>query len=161
MAILDPPRIIARASLVFDELLKSEVWRAALDKAKVAAAPLYVTSIDPHAPPLTAARPKLPNYYIVSVEREGGISARFAHHAETGDLLEAEGVRRAGARLPPYIDPPRMAESPTGSPEAVWMPCRESTTRFLPFWRLQIEGRTIYVRADGVTFDELTTTGRG
>jgi hypothetical protein len=54
-----------------------------------------------------------------------------------------------------------MPGAPLASPVVVWRPCRESTSRFLPFWRYQIDGRPVYVRADGIAFDELTTTGRG
>ena len=114
------------------------------------------------------ARPALRDYYIVSVRRGAGVSARFALDAETGDFLEAEGVRKPGDVLAPYADPSdiarRMATSSTDelpSPEFVWWPCRQSTSRFLPFWRYQVQGRTVYVRADGVRFDELTVTGRG
>ncbi len=173
MSLLDPARIRSRAALVLTELQPSAIWKAALDSATLDSTPLLVTSLAPVDTGRTT-RPRLPDYFIVSVLREGSISARFAHHAETGALLEAEGVRKPGARLRPYVDPLPIFEShmPAASadssgpaaipaPSAVWTPCRESTTRFAPFWWFQLEGRSWYVRVDGETFTKLSFSGRG
>jgi hypothetical protein len=161
----DPSEIVARAVAVLNALRASPTWHASLNNAVVASPPLLVTSI---APAFTAegVERRLPDYFIVTIRKEAGISSRFAHDADSGDLLEAEGVRKAGAVLPPYVDPdevlrPEMPEATLPSPVVVWRPCRESTSRFLPFWRYQIDGQSLYVRADGMTFAELTTTGRG
>jgi hypothetical protein len=172
MTLLDPARISIRASLVLNELQQSETWKAALDKALVAASALFVRSLAPAVEARAGVAARLPDYYIVSVLRESGVSARFAHDAHTGELLEAEGVRKAGAVLKPYVDaaaivrsrwPPAAPGLPDPLPpaEVVWQPCRQSTSRFAPFWRFHIEGQTVYVRADGELFTELTTTGRG
>ena len=124
-------------------------------------------SIAPAQATRRGSLPRPSDFFIVTIHRDrGGISARLAQDAETGALLEAEGVRKAGAVLPPYVDPQQVVHSRldatvTVKPDAVWRPCRQSTSRFLPFWRFVIDGRPVYVRTDGVVFEELTTTGRG
>lgn len=172
MTLPDPDRIITRAAVALKELQASDTWRAALDKASVAASPLLVRSIAPAAEARAGMPVRLPDYYIVSIVRENGISARFAYDAETDDLLEAEGVRKAGDVFKPYVDTwpiirdrvaatsPGGAETPP-SADVVWRPCRQSTSRFLPFWRYQVAGQPIYVRSDGAVYTELTITGRG
>ncbi|HEY7500216.1 MAG TPA: hypothetical protein VH740_16965 [Vicinamibacterales bacterium] len=174
MSIQDPARIHSRAALVLKELQGSPAWRGVLEKAALTTSlPMLVTSIAPVMDMGSKKRLRLPDYYIVSLVHGDAIKARFAHHAETGDLLEAEGARRTGAALRPYVDPnpiarsellgaaPSAADSAQLAGQAVWRPCRESTSRFAPFWRFQFKGRTLYVRADGKTFSELTVTGRG
>lgn len=172
MTYTDPARILNRAALVLKELQGSNIWKAALDKASVAASPLLVRSIAPAVEARARMPPRLPDYYIVTILRDDGISARFAHDAATSDLLEAEGARRAGAVLKPYVDPVPIVQSrwpaaAAGGSEAlaaavaVWTPCRQSTSRFAPFWRFSVSGETVYVRADGVVYTELSTTGRG
>ena len=173
MALLDPARILTRANLVLKELQPSALWNAALETSGVGSTPLLVTNI---APPIVQPgidKPlRMPDYYVVSILRGGAISARFAHHAETGNLLEAEGVKKAGTELRPYVDPVPIVQSQMAKwstdagatapkPVAVWKPCRESTSRFAPFWRFQFDNQTLYVRADGKVFSELTVTGRG
>jgi hypothetical protein len=174
MALLDPARVLSRANLVLKELQASALWKAALETSAVGSTPLLVTSI---APPVVQHRNdkplRMPDYYVVSLLRGSAISARFAHHAETGNLLEAEGVKKAGTELRPYVDPLAIVQSEIAKwskdagggaapkPVAVWRPCRESTSRFVPFWRFQFENQTLYVRADGKVFGELTVTGRG
>jgi hypothetical protein len=168
MATPDPARIIARAEQVLKELQPSEIWRASLDKGIVSTKLLLVTSIAPPPPGDPTAR--LADYVITSILREGGgLSARFAQDAETGALLEAEAVRKTGEVLRAYVDTepiarkhlPEPAPLPVPAATVVWKPCRESTSRFVPFWRYLIAGRTIFIRADGAVFTELTTTGRG
>lgn len=46
------------------------------------------------------------------------------------------------------------------SPTLVWRPCRESFSPHLPFWQITAGGQTVYVRADGEVFTQLTS-GRG
>ena len=171
MTLIDPVRIMTRAVLALKELQTSETWKAALEGASLAPSPLLVHSIAATVEPRAALPARLPDYYIVSIARESGTTGRFAHDAETGDLLEAEGVRKAGAYLTSYVDAPAIVRSrwppPPGAAkipltaDVVWKPCRESTSRFAPFWRFNVEGQTVYVRADGVLFTELTTSGRG
>lgn len=170
MSILEPSQIMVRAAAVLQALRQSDVWKASLESGTLTSVPLLVTSIAPEE----RSRPRMGDYFIVSIRRPGGTSARFAHDAETGAFLEAEGVRVAGVHLSDYVDPeeallqrirsdgsPGLAGERLPSPEVVWRPCRESTSRFLPFWRFHIQGRTTYVRADGAIFEALSTTGRG
>lgn len=167
MATLEPAQIVDRATRLLQERLRSPIWTASLGDAIISPTPLLVTSIAPRAGTEGHKRPNLRDYYIVSITRPNGISARFALDAETGNFLEAQGVRRPGAFLRTFVDAEEVVRSrmpvPPGLPKAelVWQPCRESTSRFLPFWRFRIEGRILYVRADGLVFEELTTTGRG
>jgi hypothetical protein len=156
MAILEPTLILVRANAVLKELLTSPNWAASLDKGVVHRTPLLVISISPEDPVRNETRPRFRDYFIVTVQQENRISARFVHDAETGDCLEAEGVRKPGSFLRPYVEPPDASK-----PDAVWRPCRESTTRFLPFWRFPQDSRTMYLRADGILYSGLTTTGRG
>lgn len=164
MAILEPVVLVRHATVAFDELRTLATWVPSLDKASVDPTPLLVTSI---ADPVTrdgTTRRAFPDYGIVSIRREAAVTARFALHAETGRVLEAEGVRHPGTALKPYVDAPALGRSlfpGAASMEVVWRPCRESTTRFLPFWRFLVQGHWRYLRADGKVYDELTTTGRG
>ena len=164
MALLPPSRVLDRATAVLEELRAYPAWTASLERAMPRTTPLFVKSIAP--PPRKG--PRLPDYFIISIQRGNGISARFAHHAETGDFLEAEAVQKADAVLPEYVDPreplpldPPATSPITSAPELVWRPCIESTTRFLPFWRFQTGGQPVYVRADGVRFENLTVNNRG
>ena len=43
----------------------------------------------------------------------------------------------------------------------VWMPCRQSFSPHLPFYKLTVGGQNLYIRADGEVFTYLTITGRG
>ena len=47
------------------------------------------------------------------------------------------------------------------SPTLVWMPCRESFSPHLPFYKLTVGGQNIYIRTDGEVFTNLTTNGCG
>jgi hypothetical protein len=168
MTLVEPARIISRAAVAVKELHDTETWRAALDKATVAPSPLLVRSIAPAVEARAGVPARLPDYYIVFVVRGSGTSARFAYDAESADLLEAEGVRKAGDVFKPYVDTwpivrERVAvtDGAALSAEVVWMPCRESTSRFAPFWRYYIQDQPVYVRADGVLYSQLTTAGRG
>ena len=159
---LPPSRILDRTNAVLNELRIYPAWTASLDRATARMTPRLVTSIAP------ASRKggKLPDYFIVEIQRGNGVSARFAHHAETGEFLEAESVGTREGVLPEYVDPMTAlaSEMPAASnvaPQLVWRPCLQSATRFLPFWRLQIGERPLYLRADGVRFDDLTVNQRG
>lgn len=43
----------------------------------------------------------------------------------------------------------------------VWMPCRQSWSPHLPFWRITLGSYTFYQRIDGPVFTSLTVNGRG
>ena len=163
MAPLPDSRILDRANAVLKELLAYDVWRPSLEQATPRLSPLLVTSI---APTPRIGR-RLQDYFIVSVERGKGLSARFAHDAETGAFLEAEAARTADGVLPEYVDPAQSlpiegaTPSAIGTYEAVWQPCLQSTSRFLPFFRFHVNGQPVYLRADGVLFETLTVNHRG
>jgi hypothetical protein len=165
MAPLPPSRILDRTTAVLNELRVYPAWTASLEQATARTTPLFVASI---APPPYGKGQRLPDYFIVEIQRGHGVSARFAHHAETGAFLEAEAVQTPGAVLREYVDPkePLPSKIPatsqiTPAPEMVWQPCIESTTRFLPFWRFRVGGQLLYLRADGVLFENLTVNHRG
>ena len=169
---VDPARILERAAVALKELQAYPAWKAALDKASVAGAPLFVRSISPVVETTAAGPARLPDYYIVSVTRENGVSARFAYDAETSDLLEAEGVKLPGRLLKPYVDPwpiirsrfpPPATDGPDVAPaiDPVWTPCQQSTSRFTPFYRYYVHGKPLYVRIDGAIYETLTISGRG
>ena len=163
MAPLSDSRILDRSGAVMRELLVHPAWRASLEQATARPRPLLVTSI---APTPRSGR-RLPDYFIVSVQRGKGVSARFAHDAETGAFLEAEAVRTADGVLPEYVDPTQPlpikgATTPAiATHETVWQPCAESASRFLPFFRFLVQGQPVYLRADGVLFETLTVNLRG
>lgn len=162
MAQLAPDRILSRAVTTMNELGVYPTWRASLEAAEPDLEPLFVrvlTSAVRTVPPLS-------NYYIVTIRRRGGVTARFAHTADTGEFLEAEAVRTPAALLPAYADHieglgKRLADPGRPTVEVVWSPCVQSTSRFLPFWTFSVNGRPVYVRADGVIFDQLTFTIKG
>ena len=43
----------------------------------------------------------------------------------------------------------------------VWRPCRQSFSPHLPFWRINAEPFTFYMRIDGAVFAQLTLNGKG
>ena len=162
MALLPSSRILDRTTAVLNELRTYPAWTASLDQATARTTPRLVTSVAP--PSRKSAR--LPDYFIVEIQRGTGISARFAHHAETGEFLEAEAVQKPDAVLPEYVDPKKelpaqIPATATIAPAMIWQPCIQSATRFLPFWRVHVDQQVLYLRADGVLFETLTVNHRG
>jgi len=155
MAPLHPDQVIARAQVLFDQLRTLQIWEASLTSAAVPElTPLFVTSLD------TA----WPNYAIASIRDATGITARFAFDSTTGEFLEGEGVSIGGGHLAPYVAESAALHAfppPLATPDIVWKPCRQSVTRFRPFWRFTVGGAVRYVRSDGEVFDWLTTDIRG
>jgi hypothetical protein len=159
---LPPERISSRAVTTMHELRLYPTWQASLEDAEVDPAPLSVRILT--LPGRTA--PKLSDYYIVTIRRRGGVTARFAHRADTGDFVEAEAARTKSVLLPAFADHieglvSRLADAGRRTADVVWYPCVQSNSRFLPFWTFPINGRPVYVRADGVIFDQLTFTIKG
>jgi len=157
-----PERIFSRAVTAMHELRVYRTWQASLEDAEVDPAPLAVRILQVEG----RTTPQLYDYYIVTVRRRGGVTARFAHRADTGEFLEAEAVRTATVLLPPYADHiegliSRLADRDRPTADVVWYPCIQSNSRFLPFWMFPINGRPVYVRADGVIFDQLTFSMKG
>jgi len=162
LAQLPPENILSRAVTAMNELRVYPTWQASLEAAEPDLTPLFVRILTATVRPA----PQLSDYYIITIRRRGGITARFAHSADTGEFLEAEAVRAPAALLPAYADhihglALRLADRDRPTPEAVWHPCVQSTSRFLPFWTFPINGRPVFVRADGVIFDQLTFTLKG
>jgi hypothetical protein len=158
---LDTARIRLRAQSVFDTLRLSAPWTPSLHDATLDDPVIFVTFLYDSA---TMPGPALPDYAIAAIRRPAGISARLAFNSETGDFLEAEGVHKAGTHLPPYVAPERARAAfpqPLAAPEIVWRPCRESSSRFAPFWRYTVDGTYRYVRSDGQIYNNLTTHTRG
>ena len=115
-------------------------------------------------------------YYIVTFtvgERE---TARVILDAHDGELSEVSAVPEKGQTLQRYMSAEegrslllrgveRLSSElrfqlRTGTigthPVAVWKPCRESMSPFLPFWQYSIGDSFIYFRFDGERFEELT-----
>jgi hypothetical protein len=162
MALLDPPAILRRADGVIKELRAYSSWRSSLDGGTLEPDTLFVSTL---TGPWPSSR-ELFDYFIVSVRRGGGISARLVHHAETGEFLEAEAVRTVEGFLPSFANPitalgTRLTHSDHATHAVMWRPCDQSSSRFLPFWIFEIERKPVYVRADGVLFDQLTFSFRG
>ena len=159
MPSLDAAEILVRAKSVLDSLRLSAPWTASLRDGTLDTSVTFVTFLYD-----TSGAPTLPNYAIATIRRPDGISARFAFNSENGQFLEAEGIQKQGTPLPGYVatDAAQAAFSaPLPTPEIVWRPCRESSTRFAPFWRYMIGGAYRYVRADGRIYDYLNTKTRG
>lgn len=53
---------------------------------------------------------------------------------------------------------PRQAEL---EPELVWMPCRQSSSPFLPLYRVGVPGGDVFVTMDGAVHPQLTPMLRG
>jgi hypothetical protein len=163
-----PEALIRRMAIsIVKRLEQSEFWAHAL---------AATVSLQPEATPVQRLDRKDELYYIVRVAHQRGTTARLALSESTGHLLEAEGIAKPGEVLWPYCDPMavmaarhRATDSPSAMrtaligrhPTLVWRPCRESTSRLLPFWLLTVRDSLVYVRVDGQVFTRLTTSGRG
>jgi hypothetical protein len=115
-------------------------------------------------------------YYIVAFTAEGRETSRVIVDARDGTLTEVTAVPERGKQLPPYVPSPvlknRLAalgkrvvdelpyqprEGAIGEhPVAVWKPCGQSSSPFLPFYQYTIGDEFVYYRFDGERFDELT-----
>lgn len=110
-------------------------------------------------------------YYVFEAVHGAAITGRLAIEAASGRLLGAEAVSTADHPMPPYVDPiAALKAADIGAPPPSgpvgrqtwtwgWRPCRESTSRFLPFAVFTTPVR--FVRADGRVFTRLTTAGHG
>ena len=115
-------------------------------------------------------------YYIVSFSIPVGVTARVIVDGFEGRLLEVSGVQERGQVFPPYVTPSAALERLHASadrdadmyafkirsgtvgqhPVAVWKPCGQSTSPFLPFYQLSVGDSFAYFRVDGTLFDALT-----
>jgi hypothetical protein len=116
-------------------------------------------------------------YYIVSFEAGSRETARVVIDAKTRELTEASGIDKPGAALAPFSSPAAAVERLVGRPIEqgrwkgrpirpgtfgqhpilVWKPCRESASPFMPFYQFSSGDQLVYLRVDGLRFDELTT----
>ncbi len=156
------------ALAVMSRLSRSSTWNHALSESTHDASPTLVQQLDRDDE----------FYYVVTVTKKQGITARLAISGDATELLEIEGIQEDGTALPPYVDPiaildaaARRRSAPNSAifrpaligrhPVLVWKSCQQSTTRFLPFWLVTIRDRLLYIRVDGTVFTKLTTTGHG
>jgi len=115
--------------------------------------------------------------YIVTYRTGDRVTARIRIDARTGRFAHAAGIDRECGSLTPYVDPAGALERLFGRsldlqgvggrvvrqqtvgrhPVLVWKPCRQSTSPFLPFYQFSVGDRLVYLRADGVWFDRLTS----
>lgn len=168
MALQDPSEIQPIAIAVLNRLSQSPTWNHALSESTHGASPTLVQHLDRDDQ----------FYYLVTVTKKQGITARLAISGDATELLEVEGIQEEGTALPAYVDPiavlddaARQRSAPNSAvfrpmmigrhPVLVWKPCQQSTTRFLPFWLVTIRDRLLYIRVDGTVFTQLTTSGHG
>lgn len=131
---------------VLNSYRQSELWAPALTDATL-------QTPDDSVEPLLGGGTE---YFIFELKRADGITARMAFDL-AGKLLEAEGVKRANARLQPFLEPVTVKWwALNRTYRKVWKPCNQSTSRLRPFWEVSDPQGTRYLRVDGVMFDELT-----
>lgn len=148
-----PVDLPARAADVVSHLSRLDAWNASLAGATVDLTPAEVSMLVPLPDEPTA-------YAIFSVRRGARITGQVILESATARLVEARGVRDTAASLPPFVDP-RAISLPVPAvmpavPSLVWRYCMESTSLFLPFWRIPAGPMTYYVRVDGAIFTSLT-----
>lgn len=158
-----PDDLARRASEVVTHLSQFDVWAPSLPGAVVDDGSHTVQELQP-APGAS------PSYVIFTVRRNSQITARLLLDPRTAQLLEVEGVHRAGGELPPFVDPvdalrrhlplPPAAPISAAAPHLVWKYSAESTSRFRPFWLVVTSHQTFYVRVDGAIFTTLTKSDR-
>jgi hypothetical protein len=114
--------------------------------------PLLVTRIDePDA-----------GYYLVPWENEHGVAIIVQVDAWSGAMASFAELPSPQPRMViPPADAMRAVPGALGIPQLVWQPCRESSSVFLPFYRVDTSAGAIFVRGDGRVFQTLTPFGRG
>jgi hypothetical protein len=115
-------------------------------------------------------------YYIVALTAGGRETARVIVDAQDGLYSEVTAIEVQGRHLPPYVPmtetlsrlaglgesltpqfPFQVRAGSIGShPVAVWKPCSQSSSPFMPFYQYSIGDTFVYYRFDGERFDELT-----
>jgi hypothetical protein len=168
MTLREPSEIQPMTDAVMRRLSRSSTWNYALSASTHDGSPTLVQHLDQDDE----------FYYLVTITKKQGITARLAISGDGTELLEVEGIQEDGTALPPYVDPiaildaaARRRSAPNSAifrpaligrhPVLVWKSCQQSTTRFLPFWLVTIRDRLLYIRVDGTVFTKLTTTGHG
>jgi len=115
-------------------------------------------------------------YYIVTFQSGGRETARVIVDARDGRAGEVSAIAMTGEELSRYITAEEgrnrlVAVSTDRSPALryqirkdtmgehpvpVWKPCGQSSSPFLPFWQYSVGDSFVYLRLDGLRFDELT-----
>lgn len=114
--------------------------------------------------PLLVARLDDPSadYYLVPWENERGVFVIVQVNAWSGAMAS---VAELPAPQPRIVIAPddavRSVPDARGTPLLVWQPCRESSSAFLPFYRIDTSEGMVFVRGDGRVFRTLTPFGRG
>jgi hypothetical protein len=141
--------------------------RALADAVQDRSEPLLVERLDRHDTYL----------YVVTYHTGLRATARILIDARTGRFSQAAGANQERGALAPFVDPedaierlrsrgPELRRIGTRllrretigrHPVLVWKPCRESTSPSMPFYQFSVGDRFVYLRADGVWFDQLTT----
>ncbi len=119
-------------------------------------------------------------YYLIPWQQKESVTAiarvdarfgtfsgiRLLNNPIKAEMLTREKVMKQVSGL--RIDLPEMRgrlrffpETACLSPVLVWRPCWESWSPNLPFYQYTIGENVFYIRLDGKTFTNLTTTGRG
>jgi hypothetical protein len=114
--------------------------------------------------PLLVARIDDPNgdYYLVPWENERGVAVIVQVNARSGAMASLAELPspQPGIVITPD-DAVRAVPNARGIPRLVWQPCRESSSAFLPFYRIDTGEGAVFVRGDGRVFQTLTPFGRG
>ena len=157
------PDLARRASEVIAHLAQVDLWAPSLTSASIEDRSYLVEA-------LASAPDEAHTYRIFSMRVGSRITGRLLLDEQTALLLEVEGIQRTGAQLPPFVEPLHalaqlhplaVAAASAGSPpRMVWKYSAESTSRFRPFWLVQANQQTFYIRVDGAVFTTLTNVDR-
>jgi hypothetical protein len=153
------------------DLLKDEVWRAAMLRA-APGVPEVVHRLD---------RPRT-FYMRVPFGKGPSVTAEVLVDAYSAEMLTARAAEDVDRPMPPMISAedaiarvaerrydlpgqrPQLRVRREGlfaAPTLVWKPCRESLSPFVPFRHVVYGNLSFYVRADGEVFTALTEAPPG
>jgi hypothetical protein len=156
---IDAAEALESARLNALALSRHTIWLPAFEGAAITG--------DAQRVQLPAGSAGTPFYFIVSFMRESVVTARMAIHADTAEIRELRAIERAGKRLRAFVDPLRVlpaaviANAPAVEPELYWEPSRASASMLDPFFVVNVSGRRLFVRVDGVVFERLEIIGHG
>jgi hypothetical protein len=123
-------------------------WSPAFASAD-AGTPVYVSDLD------HTGR----DYFIVDFTVHGVSTGRLIVGAQEGEVRETTGIETTDHPLPLML--PREVIHGLDDRPLGWRFCDQSKTPFLPFYLVNENGATIYIRVDGRRFTELTNRGAG
>jgi len=155
---MNPAGAVEAARRGLDALdLKSHPGVASAMASADAGAPLFVERLD------------LPDraYYLVPWTGSRGVELIVQVDMASGAMA---GLVTLPQPIPRVVVPPAEAErivrertglSVVAEPRLVWLPCRESSSPFLPFYRIATGGGDLFVGADAAVHPRLTPFGKG